>query len=357
MNLVFVVCLNPNCSCASVDMARRDFANYLYQEWNGNPLPLVPVNLSKGGNRFMGMFELESLPKSDRVKYQTQLPPNFDLGYQKCMAGSCYFFGQKHTHLMRHRNAVHPEKKLQECFPRCFVCLHQPPRPLGKDGIPFGPQRPRCLISFPTKALLDSHKEIHSDKDSNEPKIVKAKKGGRKPKEATLPNIVPPQIVPAQPILPPLVEIEPPIIAPFFNPQSDINFTSRDETPPNRRPSITSPGKDIPDRNNKRQRTEKDSESFEILPTPPEKRSRRSESPKSAFLSELRQFELALDGTSSSAVEAARKLRLLLFSQAYIRSDTFLRRFDSIWDGSTRSSDEATKLFQITREFSDGYKW
>lgn len=166
MNVVIIACRDPNCEhCPSISSSRLTLTNYFYTNWNGDPLPLVAVPLAQGGYRFMGTKELEQLPVADRIKYQKRLPDEFDKGFQRY--NLCYFFSDKLAHLMRHVNGAHPGKKVTDCFPRPYTCLHQPPRPLGASGLPVGPPQPRCLESFSSKSKLDDHKLIHSPKKNH----------------------------------------------------------------------------------------------------------------------------------------------------------------------------------------------
>jgi hypothetical protein len=161
VSVVFVVCQDPLCDyCPKVPDSRRKLANHLYNEWNGYPIPLVPVNLPTGGYRYMCMNELQMLPVADRKKYQEKLPDAFNgENYQRCRF--CYFYAIAGTDFQSHVHGAHYGKTVGECFSLGFVCLYRPPRPVDSENNPIGPAQPRCLASFASLMLLATHKELH----------------------------------------------------------------------------------------------------------------------------------------------------------------------------------------------------
>lgn len=150
-----IACFEPECNdCSAIPIERKRLAAYLRTFMNGSLPPLIRI-----GDRFLCLNEVENLPREEILKYQKQLPLDFDnRQWRSCKIKGCFHWKNEGTECQRHLQLVHSGMQMTDVFLKPFICTFAFPRPIGKLGVPDGPIR-HCYAPFQTEAELKTHKK------------------------------------------------------------------------------------------------------------------------------------------------------------------------------------------------------
>lgn len=241
---------------------------------------------------------------------------------------------------MRHKNGAHPGVKLIDCFPEPFMCLYQQPRPRDAHNLPFGPAMPRCLATFATKSMLDTHRALHKEPDEvvRAPSIASSNQGNG------------PAVT--NPVRRVALDVRPLPVRSAEEVREETNDNSRPSTS-EKDPMPRAEKDTILANSRKHLKRKADDESEYKGVTPSQKRSRRTEEPKIAFLRHVDSLADSMDDTSLRSVDKAMSgLIALLRGQSFIRSESFSDKIALAWRSGPKSKAAAEECFNQVREFA-----